>query len=312
MSCSTPVVLIIFRRPDVTVRVFEQIRLAQPRELFVIADGPRSEEEDIRCREARAITEKVDWDCDAFRDYSDINLGCRRRVSSGLDWIFSQVDKAIILEDDCLPNQSFFAFCEILLNHYQNDNRIWMISGNNFQSGKVRGDGSYYFSRYPHCWGWATWKRAWVNYQDDLSSWYRFRDFGLLNTVFESPEEIRYWIRIFEKMIITGEPDSWAYRWAYTCWSNNALTVIPNVNLVSNLGFSNEASNTKNLADERANAPVGDILSLKHPSFLVRDAAADHLTSKKLFRSSSAIPLLNRVKGKMKSEIEKFVHFIRQ
>jgi hypothetical protein len=307
MSLSTPVAFIIFRRPEVTAKVFEQIRLAQPKKLFVIADGPRHEEEASRCQEARAITEQIDWDCEVFRDYSDVNLGCRRRVSSGLNWVFEQVEQAIVLEDDCLPSQSFFTFCETLLDYYRNDTRIWMISGDNFQDGKIRGDGSYYFSRYPHCWGWATWKRAWINYQDDLSSWPTLRDANLLDSIFENKREVIYWNNLFDKLASTGKPDSWAYRWAYTCWSNSGLTILPNQNIVTNLGFGESSTNTDNYNKNLANLPAGIVAPIKHPSFIIRDSQADDYTAEKIFLPS----IRNLIFGQLKMKIKLIIQQIR-
>jgi hypothetical protein len=277
-TCQTPVVFIIFRRPDVTAKVFGQIRLAQPKQLFVIADGPRNEEEALRCQQARAITEQIDWDCEVYRDYSEANLGCRRRVSSGLNWVFEQVNEAIVLEDDCLPSQSFFNFCQSLLDYYRNDTRIWGISGNNFQDGNVRGDGSYYFSRYFHCWGWATWRRAWENYKSDLSDWEQVKQLGLLDLVLENSDEIHYWSQIFNELADKGVPDSWAYRWLYTCWLNSGLTILPNTNLVSNLGFGRNGTHTSDQKSSLANIEAENLLEFRHPTFLVRDKIADLYT----------------------------------
>ncbi|MFM7711944.1 MAG: glycosyltransferase family 2 protein, partial [Microcystis sp.] len=142
--------------PDTTARVFEAIRQAKPPKLLVVADGPRADRADDieKCKAARAIIEGVDWDCEVLTNYSDVNLGCKNRVSSGLNWVFDTVEEAIILEDDCVPDPTFFRFCEELLEYYRHDQRIMVISGNNFQFGKKRTGYSYYFSVYTHCWGW--------------------------------------------------------------------------------------------------------------------------------------------------------------
>src|SRR5665648_587346 len=162
----TPVAFIIFNRPETTRRVFAEIAKARPTKLLVIADGPRATHPDDaeKCAVVRAIIDGVDWDCEVLKNYSDVNLGCKRRVSSGLDWVFDTVEEAIILEDDCLPHPTFFRFCEEMLAKYRDDKRIAMISGDNFQFGKKRTEYSYYFSRYTHIWGWASWRRAWDNY----------------------------------------------------------------------------------------------------------------------------------------------------
>ncbi|WP_017296824.1 hypothetical protein [Nodosilinea nodulosa] len=312
MSLSTPVVFIIFRRPDVTAKVFEQIRLAQPKKLFIVADGPRNEAEILLCEKTRAITESIDWPCEVIRDYSKQNLGCRKRVVSGLSSAFESIDSAIILEDDCLPNKDFFTFCQMLLNHYQNDERVWMISGNNFQNGKTRGDGSYYFSRYPHCWGWATWKRAWKNYQDNIVKWPEFRDSGLLESVFENPKEINYWINVFDNLLSKGKPDSWAYRWAYACWSNSGLTILPNQNLVTNLGFGQESTNTTDYSKLLAYLPTGVAEVIHHPSFVVRHAEADAYTAKTVFLPSSTNPNIVKLKKMIKTILKKLKFYFRK
>ncbi len=160
----TTIAFLIFNRPDATERVFEEIGKAKPPMLLVIADGPRAQvpEDAEKCAASRAIIEQADWDCRIVKNYSDINMGCRNRVSSGLNWVFDTVEKAIILEDDCLPSPSFFRFCQELLTYYQDDVRVMTINGTNWQLGWKIGDGSYYFSRFNLIWGWATWRRAWT------------------------------------------------------------------------------------------------------------------------------------------------------
>jgi hypothetical protein len=186
----TPVAFLVFNCPDTTIRVFEEIRCARPPKLLVVADGPRADRpgEADKCQAVRAVIETVDWPCEVLKNYSDVNLGCKIRVSSGLDWVFEQVEEAIILEGDCLPHPTFFRFCEELLETYRDDERIGMISGDNFQFGRKRGDASYYFSRYNHIWGWASWRRAWQHYDRNMAIWPKFRDdhwlngFGLLGS----------------------------------------------------------------------------------------------------------------------------------
>ena len=170
---TTPVAFLIFNRPDTTARVFEAIRQAKPPKLLVVADGPRPDRPDDveKCKAARAIIDRVDWACEVLTNYSDLNLGCGKRPATGITWVFEQVEEAIIFEDDCLPHPSFFRFCEELLNYYRHDERIMVISGNNFQFGRNRTDDSYYFSRYNHIWGWASWRRAWEYFDYDLKLW---------------------------------------------------------------------------------------------------------------------------------------------
>ncbi len=317
MPCESPVVFLIFRRPDLTAQVFEKIRQAQPKQLLIIADGPRNDAESLLCNQARTITEVIDWDCEVFRNYSDVNLGCRKRVSSGLDWAFEQVEEAIILEDDCLPEPSFFRYCQELLEHYREDERIWCISGDNFQDRQWRGDGSYYFSNYNHCWGWASWRRAWRNYEHDLASWEKFRDGHYLNSILDSELEIKYWHDIFEQLYANGIPNTWDYAWTFTCWQNSGLTILPNVNLVSNIGFRRDGTHI--MGDSQlANLATQDITEIFHPSFLIRDRTADEYTfdyvfgGKKIRESNSTIGTLkskaSQLKKKLKYIIAKSVY----
>ena len=160
----TPVAFLIYRRPDLTARVFEAIARAKPPVLLVVADGPKDAGEEARCAAAREVIEKVDWPCEVRRNYSDANLGCRERVATGLDWVFRQVEEAILLEDDCLPSPDFFAFCEAMLERFRNDDRVGHVSGSNSDRGRASRETSYYFSRYSTIWVWATWRRAWKDY----------------------------------------------------------------------------------------------------------------------------------------------------
>jgi len=278
MSCKTPVVFIIFRRPDLTRQVFERIRDAQPSTLFVIADGPREPEEAELCNQTRAVTDAVDWECEVFRNYSDSNLGTRTRISGGLDWVFDQVEEALILEDDCLPDPSFFGYCDDLLERYRDDERLWCVSGDNFQQGRKRGDASYYFSNYNHGWGWATWRRAWTHYDHDMSGWPAFRDGESLEKILDDPVEVSYWHSIFETLYAQGTPNSWAYVWTLTCWMHRGLTILPNVNLVANTGFGAGATNTTGNESWISTRPAEAIGPLTHPTEVVRNPEADQYT----------------------------------
>lgn len=267
----------IFRRPSLTRQVFSAIRQAKPPRLFVVADGPRNEKEKNLCEQTREITKLIDWDCEVLRNYSNTNLGCRNRISSGLDWAFGHVEEAIILEDDCLPHPSFFNYCESLLKRYRSDNRVMVISGSNFQEGKGETPYSYYFSKYNHCWGWATWSRAWKHWTFDKSKWAEFRDAGLMKSICSETKESDYWTHIFNKLFLEGIPDSWAYAWTFSCWSQGGLTALPNVNLVSNIGFGKDATHTA-VENALANRPTFNIGEIKHPPFLVRNEDADMYT----------------------------------
>ena len=273
----TPIAFIVFNRPDTTAKVFEAIRQAKPPLLLVIADGARSSKsgEAEKCAATRAIIDGVDWDCEVRTNYSNVNLGCKRRVSSGIDWVFEQVEEAIILEDDCLPHHTFFGYCEELLEKYRDDTRIMSISGINFQFGRKRNSDSYYFSKYNHVWGWATWRRAWKHYDVNLKLWDIVRDGGWLDDILEDNFITRRWQKIFQS-VYDGKVDTWDYQWVFACWIQSGLTILPNVNLISNIGFGIDATHTANISDELANLPVEAIyLPLQHPEFIIRNTNAD-------------------------------------
>ena len=269
------VVLLIFNRPECTTQVWQRIRAARPKQLFVVADGPRPPRpDDVRlCKETRKIVETPDWPCELQTNFSDTNMGCRQRVSSGLDWVFDQVLEAIILEDDCVPSPSFFPFCARLLERYRDDTRVTSISGSNLQLGRRRGSADYYFSRITHIWGWATWRRAWRQIDIDLGAWPEARNAGFLSSVLRDPRVIAYWTDIFDKTR-RREIDSWGYPWFFTCLTRNGLTAVPNTNLVTNIGIGSDATHTK--GDSSAlGIPAGELWKFNHPAAVVHDEEAD-------------------------------------
>lgn len=278
----TPVALIIFNRPDTTRRVFAAIRGARPRRLLVVADGPRPGRpgEAEACAEARSIIDAVDWPCDVQTNYAEANLGCKRRVSSGLDWVFQTVEEAIILEDDCVPHPSFFTYCTELLGRYRDDERVMHIGGANFQLGRRYGDAAYYFSRYAHVWGWASWRRAWTHYNVELRRWPIERE-TILNQ-FETSWEADFW-RFVGEATSAGKIDTWDYQWALACLERRGLAIVPNGNLVANIGFGPNATHTSQ-ASRLANLPLEPLaLPLAHPQSVEREAEADARVRKIFF-----------------------------
>ncbi|MBI2355167.1 MAG: glycosyltransferase family 2 protein [Deltaproteobacteria bacterium] len=235
----TPVAFLIFNRPDTTARVFEAIRRARPARLLVVADGPRSgRPDDARlCAEVRAVIDSVDWPCEVLKDFAERNLGCKKRVSTGLDWVFSQVEEAIILEDDCLPHPGFFPFCEQLLERYRDDERVMMIGGTNYLLDRLAIKESYFFSRYFPIWGWASWKRAWSRYDIAMKDWERFRSERQLNS-FYSQRFMRSYVTNMFDAAHDNRIDTWDIQWFYSCLFNNGLCAVPRVNLISNIGLA--------------------------------------------------------------------------
>ena len=296
----TPVVFIIFNRADTARRVLAAIRQARPSRLFVIADGPRPHRtgEEQRCLEARAVITEIDWECEVTTDFSDVNLGCRKRISSGLDRVFATVEEAIILEDDCLPEPSFFGYCEELLDRYRDDQRVMHIAGTNYLFGNYQARmsrASYYFSRYNHCWGWATWRRAWKKYDATMSCWPELRESGRLADILAGDEwAVAYWQRAFQQ-VFDGRIDSWSFVWTLSCWINSGLTILPTVNLISNIGFNDQGAHTFNRRSRFANMETTPIsLPLIDPPFLIRDREADHYTQRHNFRDGWLIRLARR------------------
>lgn len=274
-----PILIIAWRRPHTLLEVINSIRPLSPTLVFFACDGPNPAHpgEVERVDATRSVFEhEIDWPCTVQRLYSDDNLGCRVGVSRAINWFFDHVEEGIILEDDCIPHPDFFPYCATLLERYRHDNRVWCISGNNFQDGQWRGDGSYYLSRYNHCWGWATWRRCWDNYDGNFSQMSKMVDFNYLKSIFEDPIERKYWQRIWQQLIEKNEPDSWAYRWTFTCLANGGLTILPNRNLVNNIGFGDDATHTT--GDNIGTEINKGIDPNDHPSILLRDFDADRYT----------------------------------
>jgi len=275
----TPVLLIVWRRPQTLRQVINAIRPVAPSCLFVACDGPSPERlgEDAKVAATREVIEQeIDWPCQIERLYSDVNQGCRLGVSRAITWFFERVEEGIILEDDCVPHSDFFPYCQTLLERYRDDTRVWCISGSNFQNGQWRGDGSYYFSRYNHCWGWASWRRCWQHYDVEISQWPALNASTFLKTIFEDSIERQYWIKIWQKLLKSGQPDTWDYQWTFTCLANGGLTALPNQNLMHNVGFGKDATHTtvKGVDTDISNG----IDPHQHPSFVLRDCLADRYT----------------------------------
>jgi hypothetical protein len=290
---TTPVALLVFNRPDTTARVFESIRAARPPRLLVVADGPRAGRagEEELCRRTRAVVERVDWPCEVATSYSDVNLGCRVRISSGLDWVFQEVEEAIVLEDDCLPEPSFYRYCEELLARYRADERIMVVSGTSYQFGVRNGPYSYYFSRYPHVWGWASWRRAWRLYDVEMRLWPAFRDEGWLEQLHDRRLVRGFWRRMLDETH-AGANATWDYQLAFACQAHHGLSITPGVNLVRNIGFGPQATRTrrKNRFAEMPTEPMA--FPLLHPPHMVRHREAD-------FRTESAQYLEHSLPGRL-------------
>lgn len=273
---STPILFTIFNRPDTTKIVFEKIRQIQPKYLYIAADGPRNDDtQDIRLsNECRNIINQIDWDCELHTLFRNENLGCKMAISSAIDWFFENVELGIILEDDCVPDLSFFPFCGDLLNYYKDDKRVGLISGSNFYSDAIKNFYSYYFSKYSFIWGWATWKRTWELYDVNMKLWPEIQQRKYLNTILSDKRTVIYWNNIFDATF-QNRINTWDHQLTFSMFIQNLVSIIPKVNLVSNIGFNSDATHTKK-ENNLSNFPVSHIdFPLKKPKYIIKDNNAD-------------------------------------
>lgn len=285
---STPILLLIFNRPLLTQQIFNKIKEVKPQHLFIAADGPRPNKplDAAVCQETRKIVDQIDWECEVKTLFRDQNLGCGFAVCSAISWFFDQVEEGIILEDDCLPDVSFFPFCSELLQKYQNDERVFLISGTNMQNGKKRGNESYYFSQYPITWGWASWKRAWKHFSYDIPNFNQTFQSGSINHVFQSSKEKSYW-RKKVKRGVTEKDKIWDYQWWFAIWKNKGMAIIPNTNLIINLGFRNTGSHAflcDCIREPSSSSPI--LFPLIHPKNKIINFEADRFTYKNAYSHS--------------------------
>lgn len=285
----TPILFLVFNRPDITRVVFDQIKKAKPKYLFVAADGARSSVsgEIEKCEHTRNIIKEVNWPCDLKTLFRDKNLGCGRAVSSAIAWFFEQVPEGIILEDDCYPDLSFFSYCTELLSRYRNTNQVMLIGGNNFQDGISRGNGSYYFTHYPEIWGWASWRRAWKNYDFNMTDLEATFKTGNLENIFKTKEEKKYWLEKFSQAK-NGKTNTWDYQLMYSILKSNGIAISPQVNLVKNIGIENNPTHLS-LADSKKDLKTNILaFPLAHPAKMVVDKTADRYTFSKIYSRSPA------------------------
>lgn len=278
----TSILFLVFNRIDTTRQAFQKIRDVKPPRLYVAADGSRSEGERKKCEQVRKIATDVDWECEVKTLFRDQNLGCKMAVSGGIDWFFENEEMGIILEDDCLPDESFFYFCEELLHKYKNENKVMTISGNNFQTKQIA-ENSYYFSKYMHCWGWASWRRAWNHNDLNMEDWPKLKKEKFLPDLFSTKRAQIYWLNKFNN-VYAKKIDTWDYQWQYSIWKENGINILPKLNLVTNIGFGEDATHTKNPNSESAGMKRHKLkFPLEHPSNFQINYLADEYTQKNIF-----------------------------
>ena len=261
------VAFIIYKRPDQTRRVFERIAQARPDRLLVVADGPKDESERLLCDETREIALAVDWPCEVLANFSDVNMGVEPRVITGLNWVFEQVQDAVILEDDCLPHPTFFPYCSELLDRYRDNEEIAWISGDNFLRDALSTSQDYFISLYGGgTWGWATWRRAWALFDNEMSGWKDQKSKRQHYDVFQSRREAERFEYVWDTF------ENWDYRWTYSCIMNRKLALTPRINLVANIGFGPGATHTVCHVEGFSSCPTHAMtFPLRHPQTACRD-----------------------------------------
>lgn len=280
----TPVLLITFNRAENTRKVLEALKQVNPKYLFVFQDGARegNAADKAKCAAVRSTFNQIDWECEVKTYYSEKNLGCGKGPSTGIKWFFENVEQGIVLEDDCVPNSDFFIFCETLLDKYKDDKRISYIGGTNYQDGIKRGNGSYYFSDGHHgTWGWASWRRTWNFFDYYLTDFENEQFSRITQKYFVGKRMKEYWTEIFKVVKQNRFNEScWDYQFYFGCWRQNMLAIIPQTNLVANIGDDIDANHTQGngiLLYRKTET----ILPVTHPTEVYQNQEADYYLHKK-------------------------------
>ena len=283
---NTPVLLLVFNRPDTTIQVFEKIREAKPKQLFVAADGPRSdrEGEKEKCEKVRKLVlDNIDWDCEVKTLFQDSNLGCGRNPSKAIAWFFDNVSEGIVLEDDIVPSKSFFFFCQEMLIKYRDDTKIMNIGGTNFLQSTLSYSDSYLFSNYSGNWGWASWKRAWEGYDYNISAWGKPEVKEYFKNNFTNSQFL-FFQNIFDSVHNKNVPDIWDFQWWFHRLLHQGIGITPKVNLTLNIGFTADATHTFEVSDEIKNNKNNELdFPLNHPTLIELDSRYDKELSNKYY-----------------------------
>ena len=290
MQFSTPVLFITFNRIQSTRQVFARIKQVKPKHLFIAADGPRASNKDDleKCEQVRQyVTQEIDWPCELKTRFRTANLGCGEGPADAISWFFNEVEAGIILEDDCLPDVTFFYFCEILLKRYGTDARIMHISGTNFQDGRFLTQDSYYFSQYPHIWGWASWRRAWKYFDfciDDTPE----QIASVLKRRLKYRKERQLWFDTFKHSFLVEKRTTWDFQWCYAFWKYNGLSILPANTLITNIGLGTDASHTTNFTSRYGRNKVSPLVDIMHPAEIVQNDEADRYTFDHYFSAQTS------------------------
>jgi len=280
------VLFLTYKRYNTAKQVFESIRKAKPPRLYFASNAPNPNitPELAEVQKVRDLLATVDWDCEVTTLFRSDHLSVKESISSAISWFFEHEEQGIILEDDCLPHQDFFTFCDALLKRYKNEVKVWVITGDNYQNNQIRGEASYYFSRYNHVWGWASWRRAWENYSVDMNFWNEWKYSDSFKNYFNDPIEEKFWRRKFDD-VLSGKIVTWDYQWTFCVFKNNGLTATPNKNLVTNIGFGPEATNTT--SEMQIDTTTKALGKITYTDKIIRNVEADQFVFKTIFYDRS-------------------------
>jgi hypothetical protein len=296
----SPVLLLLFNRPEHTKLVFEEVRNAQPEKLYIALDGPRNNNQDdlLKTKEIKDyVLKNIDWNCKVFTLFRESNLGCKNAVSDAITWFFNHENKGIILEDDCLPLNSFFSFCDDLLTKYEFDERVRHISGVNFLDADIEIKHSYYFSKFTHVWGWASWKRVWNDYSKDILKEFDLDKFDEFYNIYQDKKVCDTIINEL-KRVQSDNLNTWDYQYLFLNFINNGLTIIPKYSLIKNIGFDLNSTHTQ--TNPYKSRELENINTILHPSNYIPKINYDLLSLRKMFKTTFWMKLQSRILLKSK------------
>ena len=300
MSFDIPILLIVFNRPDKTRNLFEIIKKVKPKKLYVSYDGPRANypKDFIFCKEVKKIFEDINWDCQVKNKENEKNIGCKKNVVDSISWFFSEIDMGIILEDDCYPAKSFFKYCKILLEKYKNDQQIMQINGTNLGINYSKtNQHSYFASKLNHVWGWATWRRAWKNFDTNMTDYQILKEKGDFQNYYED-KKIYHWMLKYYENIICGKDNIWSTIWSFAILKKNGLCITPTKNLVRNIGFDGSGTSGKSeIFKKYSDTEIHEIDQLIHPENLIYDLSNDQLAfNEKIDKIDPRSSSINKIK----------------
>jgi hypothetical protein len=273
-----PILLIVFKRKDTLLKILEVIQQINPSKIYIASDAAKSDNpDDLKKNEAvKKCIESFPFSCEVVTNFQKENLGCGKGPKAAIDWFFKHEEIGIILEDDCLPDVSFFEFCRSLLQTYENDYRIMSISGNNYLSNNINISSSFYFTKYPNIWGWATWRRAWKLMDWEMNDYIKFINQNTLSEYVNTQSEFWYWKKIFDNVYNNESAiECWDYQWLYSIWKNHGYGIAPAVNLVKNIGFDDDATHTNHQPIWYNNVTIEKLTSITYPDEIMINQEAD-------------------------------------